>query len=96
MSKMNFSAHVMNVFSTMDTNYDEVKNLMFDLAMGNEIFDGDRVVPKAEAEAKLRSACQKVFGVTENSSKRDLKRAYREHGREFFDIIEEVVDKSAC
>ena len=92
MSKMNFSAHVMNVFSTMDTNYDEVKNLMFDLAMGNEIFDGDRVVPKAEAEAKLRSVCQKVFGVTENSSKRDLKRAYREHGREFFDIIEEVVD----
>lgn len=94
MKKLNFSAHVMNVFSEMETNYDEVKNLMFDLAMGNEIYDEEsgRVVPKAEAEAKLRSICQKVFGVNENSSKRELKRAYREHGREFFDIIEEVID----
>lgn len=94
MKKLNFSNHVMNVFSEMETNYDEVKNLMFDLAMGNEIYDEEsgRVVPKAEAEAKLRSVCQKVFGVNENSSKRELKRAYREHGREFFDIIEEVVD----
>ncbi len=92
MKKFNFSTHVNNVFSEMETNYDEVRNLMFDLAMGNEIFDGDRVVPKAEAEAKLRTVCQKIFGVTADSSKRELKRAYREHGREFFDIIEEVVD----
>lgn len=94
MKKLNFSAHVMNVFSELETNYDEVKNLMFDLAMGNEIYDEEsgRVIPKAEAEAKLRSVCQKIFGVNENSSKRELKRAYREHGREFFDIIEEVID----
>lgn len=94
MKKLNFSAHVMNVFSEMETNYDEVKNLMFDLAMGNEIYDEEsgRVVPKAEAESKLRGICQKIFGVNENSSKRELKRAYREHGRDFFDIIEEVVD----
>ena len=92
MKKLNFSTHVVNVFSELETNYDEVKNLMFDLALGNEIFDGDRVVSKQEAEAKLRSVCQKIFGVTSDSSKRDLKRAYREHGREFFDIIEEVVD----
>lgn len=92
MRKYNFSANVMNVFSEMDTNYDEVKNLMFDLAMGNEIFDGERVVARTEAETKLRTVCQKIFGVNENSSSRELKRAYREHGREFFDIIEEVVD----
>lgn len=59
MRKINFSNHVMNVFSTMETNYEEVKNLMFDLAMGNEIYDEEsgRVVPKAEAEGKLRSIC---------------------------------------
>ncbi len=91
---INFSAHVMNVFNEMETNYDEIKNLMYDLAMGNEIYDAesDRVISKQEAEGKLRSVCQKVFGVTADSSKRELKRAYREHGREFFDIIEEVVD----
>lgn len=92
MKKIVFSNNIMNVFSAMETNYDEVKNLMFDLAMGNEIFDGDRVVPKAEAEAKLRTITQKIFGVTENSSQRDLKRARRDHTREYFDIIEEVVD----
>ena len=59
MRKINFSNHVMNVFSEMKTNYDEVKNLMFDIAMGNEIYDAltDRVVPKAEAEEKLRGIC---------------------------------------
>ena len=57
MRKYNFSANVINVFSEMDTNYDEVKNLMFDLAMGNEIFDGERVVARAEAETKLRTIC---------------------------------------
>lgn len=92
--KINFSAHVMNVFNEMKTNYEEIKNLMYDLAMGNEIYDAEseRVVPKNEAEEKLRTVCQKVFGVTADSSKRELKRAYRDHGREFFDIIEEVID----
>ena len=92
--KINFSAHVMNVFNEMETNYEEIKNLMYDLAVGNEIYDAEseRVIPKNEAEEKLRTVCQKVFGVTADSSKRELKRAYRDHGREFFDIIEEVID----
>ena len=92
--KINFSAHVMNVFNEMETTYEDIKNLMYDLAMGNEIYDAEseRVIPKNEAEEKLRTVCQKVFGVTADSSKRELKRAYRNHGREFFDIIEEVID----
>lgn len=95
MAKVAFSAHVMNVFNELNTNYDEIKNLMFDLAMGNEIYDAesDRVISRQEAEDKLRTVCQKVFGVTADSSKRDLKRAYRAHGRDFFDIIEEVIDQ---
>ena len=92
MRKMNFSNHVINVFAEMETNYDEVKNLMYDLAVGNDIYDEDRLVSKSEAEDKLRSITQKIFGVDSTSSPRDLKRAQREHAREFFDIIEEVVD----
>lgn len=93
MRKLTFSNHVMNVFNEMDTDYTSVKNLMFDLAMGNKIFDEDGIeVSKHDAEDKLRSVCQKIFGVTKDSSKRDLKRAYREHGRDFFDIIEETLD----
>jgi len=39
MRKMNFSSHVMNVFNEMNTDYSAIKNLMYDLAMGNEIYD---------------------------------------------------------
>ena len=57
--KINFSAHVMNVFNEMKTNYEEIKNLMYDLAVGNEIYDAEseRVIPKNEAEEKLRTVC---------------------------------------
>ena len=88
MGKMHFNNRVMNVFAEMGTSYDEIKNLMFDLYKG-ELSDG---ITKAEAENKLREMSLKVFGLTKESSKRDRKRAYAEHGRQFFDIIEEVVD----
>lgn len=58
MRKLTFSNHVTNVFNEMDTDYMSVKNLMFDLAMGNKIFDEDGIeVSKHEAEEKLRSIC---------------------------------------
>ena len=88
MGKMHFSNRVMDVFSTMGTSYDEVKNLMFDLYKG-ELSDG---ITKAEAENKIREVSMKIFGLTKESSKRDRKRAYAEHGRQFFDVIEEVID----
>ena len=88
MGKMHFNNRVMNVFSEMGTSYDEIKNLMFDLYNG-ELSDG---ITKKEAEDKLREMSLKIFGLTKNSSKRDRKRAYAEHGRQFFDVIEEVVD----
>lgn len=95
MRKMNFSNHVMNVFNESNADYESIKNLMFDLAVGNEIYDAesDRVISKSEAEENLRTFVQKVFEVNQDSSKRDLKRAIRNHGREFFDIIEEVLDQ---
>lgn len=95
MRKMNFSNHVMNVFNESNADYESIKNLMFDLAVGNEIYDAesDRVISKSEAEENLRTFVQKVFEVNQDSSKRDLKRAIRKHGREFFDIIEEVLDQ---
>lgn len=88
MGKMHFSNRVMNVFSEMGTSYDEIKNLMFDLYKG-ELRDG---ITKAEAEDKIREVSLKIFGLTKDSSKRDRKRAYAEHGRQFFDVIEEVTD----
>lgn len=88
MSKMNVSAHVMNVFTEMKTSYDEVKDLMFDLYKG----DLEEGITKREAEDKLREVCQKIFGLTKDSSRRERERAYRDYGRQFFDVIEEVTD----
>lgn len=88
MRTMNFDAHVMNVFTDMKTSYDEVKNLMFDLYKG-DLHEG---VSRREAEDTLRSVCQKIFGLDKNSTRRDKIRAYKDHGRQFFDVIEEVVD----
>lgn len=88
MGKLHFSNRVMDVFSAMETSYDEIKNLMFDLYKG-ELEEG---IKKVDAEKKLREMSLKIFGLTEKSSKRDRKRAYEEYGRQFFDVIEEVTD----
>lgn len=88
MNKMNFSAHVLNVFDEMKTSYEEVKNLMFDLYK-NELDDG---ISKREAEDKLREVSLKIFGLTKDSSRRGRERAYRDHARQYFDVIEEVTD----
>lgn len=92
--KMNFSSHIMNVFSQNETNYDGVKNLMSDLALGREMFDdeGNRV-SKADAEKRLLDITRQIFGLSEGFSHRDLNRAMRDHGREWFDVIEETVDE---
>lgn len=88
MRKMNFSAHVLNVFDEMKTSYEDVKNLMFDLYK-NELGEG---ITKREAEDKLREVSLKIFGLTKDSSRRERERAYRDYGRQFFDVIEEVTD----
>ena len=88
MRTMNFSAHVMNVFDTMKTSYEEVKNLMFDIYK-NELDEG---ISRREAEDKLREVSLAIFGLTKDSSRRDRERAYRAYGRQFFDVIEEVLD----
>ena len=88
MGKMHFNNKVINVFNEMGTSYEDVKNLMFDLYKG-ELDEG---ITKAQAENKIREMSLKIFGLTKESSKRDRKRAYAENGRQFFDVIEEVVD----
>ena len=88
MKTLNFSNHINNVFSEMGTDYDSIKNLMFDRYKG-ELSDG---ITKREANDKLRERKMKIFGLTKDSSKRDRERAYRDHAREFFDVIEEVSD----
>ncbi len=94
MPKMIFStSHLKNVFAE-DGKYEAVKNLMFDLASGREIYDADedRVISSAEANDKVRKVIFEILELGENPTKRDRKRAMKRHGIELFEIIEEVVD----
>ena len=88
MRKFSFSSRITNIFDKMAIAYEDVKNLMLDLYR-NELGEG---VTKREAEEKLRSISLEIFGLTKDSSKRDRKRAYEKYSREFFDVIEEVLD----
>jgi hypothetical protein len=73
--------------------YEAIRNLMFDLASGEDIYDGDKKITRKEANDKLRALIRtKIFGLSDKPTKKERKRAYEKHGREFFDFIEEVVE----
>ena len=72
-----------------------VRNLMFDLAQNREVFDEEqnRVVSKAEANDVLRKAMFEELGLNEKSTDKQIKRALEsERGKEFFAVIEELID----
>ena len=72
-----------------------VKNLMFDLGAGREIYDTDsnRVISKAEASDTIRKACFDFLGLTKDSTNKQIKRALNsERGIQFFEVIEEIID----
>lgn len=86
---MNFSAHVLGVFSDNKTTYTEFKNLMNDYC--NNTLDG---ISKAEAKDKIHEISLQIFGLTADTVKNAKlrRRAVRDHHTEFFDVIEEVED----
>lgn len=92
MGKMNFSTAHLNAVFADEGKYDSVKNLMFDLASGKDIYDGETKITKQEANEKVRNIIFEILGLDEKSTKRDRKRAMKKHGEELFEIIEDVVD----
>lgn len=98
MSKMNFSSRVLGIFDAFSTDYESMTQLMKDLAKGRDIYDAesDRVVSKAEAEATVLDFSRQVLGIStemlERKDRRSIERAWRDNKREWFDIIEDVVD----
>ena len=72
-----------------------VKNLMFDLGAGREIYDAEagRVISKTEASDTIRKACFDYLGLTKDSTDKQIKRALNsERGTQFFEVIEEIID----
>lgn len=94
MSK-NFNSRVMGIFSANNTDYDAMNNLMQDVALGREIYDAEseRVITKAEANAKILDFSRQVLGITDVKDAKSVRRALRDNARDWFDIIEDTVDK---
>ena len=90
--KTNFSAHVMTVFSDFNTDHESMTNLMTDLALGREIYDGDRLISKAEANEMVRKFSLSVLGIDDNKDVKSVKRGWKNHSKEWFEIVEDTVD----
>lgn len=96
MKLLTFSEHVNGVFAAMNTNYDAMNNLMQDVALGREIYDAetDRVISKKEANDKIYQFSLKLLGIENVHDKKQVRRGFRDHGKEWFDIIEDTIDTS--
>lgn len=93
-NRLMFTSNVKNVFAKYETSYDEVKNLMSDLAMHREMYDDEgNKISKQEAEKTLLDISRDIFGLSDDYTPREFNRAMRDHSREWFDIIEETVDE---
>lgn len=94
MKIMTFSEHATNVFAALKTSYEAMNNLMQDVALGREIYDAesDRIISKREANDKIYEFSKAILGFENPRDKKQVRRAFRDHGREWFDIIEDTID----
>ena len=91
--KFYFNEHDNSVFAKFETNHEGMKNLMIDLAFKKDIIDPDgNMVSHTEAEDTLHKMCMAFFDLEPGYSPRDFNRAMEDHGRSFFQILEEVED----
>ena len=90
----NFNEHTMAVFAANKTDYESVSNLMTDVAFGREIYDDEtgRVISKAIANAKILDFSRQVLGITDVKDTKAVRRAIRDNGRQWFDIIEDTIN----
>ena len=97
MAIMKFSTpHLKNLFSEgAKYDWEGTHNLMFDLAVGRKIYNEDgEELTKKEANDKMREIIFSVLDLDPASkpTRRECQRAMKNHGNEFFEIIEELVD----
>lgn len=95
--KMIFTENLNRVFSKEGNDFDGFRQFLFDYTHGREVYDEDgNKVSKSVANEKINRVCFDILGLDYDSrkqlSKRDIKRAMRDHGQELFDVIEEAID----
>ncbi len=91
---IDFSEHVLSVFAEMKTDYEAMTNLMTDLACHKALYDEEagREISAAEANAKILEFSRKVMKINDIRDRKAVRRAVRDNGRAFYDIIEDTLD----
>lgn len=90
--KKTFSERVNAIFADMNADYDAMFNTMTDVALGREIMDNGIIIPKATANKKILEFSHRVLEIGEDKSPKAIRRALEKNGREWFSIVEDVVD----
>ena len=92
--RLNLSAHVVSALSAakMD-NIEQMQNFMTDLALGREMLnaEGDKI-SKAEANELVHDFSLKVLCINNVKDRKEVRQGFRDHGREWLDIIETTVE----
>jgi len=94
MSKMNFDARVLGVFSDMGTDYDTINSLMQDVALGREVYAEGQLISKKEANDKIHEFSLNILGISDPKNTKEVRRAMRDNGNAWFDIIEETLENT--
>lgn len=94
--RMNFSTdNLTRVFSKPENDYEGFQKFLYDYTHGREVYDENgKVVTKAKANEKINKVMFDILELdpAQTYSKRDLKRAWKKHGIEVMEVIEEVLD----
>lgn len=94
MHKINFSEHVMSAFENNNCTYEEYRASLLAVANREIMFDeeGNKLTDR-EVNDRIRKVQFDILGIDyEHATKRERKRAMRDHGPELFDVLEEVID----
>lgn len=84
-NKMSFSTeNLSNIFAV--NSYSDFAELMYDTALGHEKVD------KAVANAKIREIMFSILQIDNSATKKELRRAFRKHKDEVFEVMEETVE----
>lgn len=94
MHKINFSEHVMSAFEKNNCTYEEYKASLLAVANREIMFDEDgNKLTDREVNDRIRKVQFDILGIDyEHATKRERKRAMRDHSPELFDVLEEVID----
>ena len=95
MTKMMFTnAHTADVFENGKLSFEEFSQLMTNVGLGKQIYNTEgKVVDTDKANAEIRAKFYEVLGIEEGTKGKELRRAFRRHMVDVFEVTEEVISQ---